>query len=62
MKYSTPLHLYEHVIKLRKEKKWGSRRIAGKFGISEWTVANWIYRGKKPVVRGFFDPTPPFQS
>jgi len=58
MKYSTPLHLYEQVIKLRKEKKWGSRRIARKSGISEWTVANWIYRGKKPVVRGHFDPTP----
>jgi hypothetical protein len=58
MKYSTPLYLYRQAIKLRKEKEWGSRRIARRVGNSEWTVANWIYRGKRPVVRGYFDPTP----
>lgn len=58
MKYSTPLHLYEQAIKLRKEKGWGYRMIARRLENSEWTVANWIYRGKRPVVRGYFDPTP----
>ena len=58
MSYSTPIHLYERAMKLRVEKGWGSVKIGRKLGISTWTVANWIYRGKEPVIRGHFDPTP----
>ena len=57
MLYSTPIHLYERAMKLRREKGWGNVRIGKEVGISTWTIANWIYRGKKPVVRGHFDST-----
>lgn len=58
MFYSTPIHLYELAMKLRRERGWGNVRIGRELGISVETIANWIYRGKKPVVRGHFDSTP----
>lgn len=55
--YSTPLHLYKQAVQLR-SKGLGPRRIGREIGVNEQTVANWIYRGHKPAIRGFFDLTP----
>lgn len=57
MMYSTPFHLYKRAIELR--NKWlGPRKIGREIGVNEQTIANWIYRAHKPVIRGFFNPTP----
>lgn len=40
--------LYDRAIKLRKERGWGSWKIAKKLGIKKRLVGSWIYEGKKP--------------
>jgi len=55
--YSTPIHLYNRALELRK-KGLGPRRIAREIGVNEGTIANWFYRGHKPVIRGVLNLSP----
>jgi hypothetical protein len=61
MRYSTPLHLYERAIELRKTKGWGSRKIEKELGVgvvNRRTIVSWIHEGRRPVIVGVFDETP----
>ena len=60
MQYSTPLHLYERAIKLHKVRGWGSCKIEKELGVVDRrTIVSWIHEGRRPVVIGVFDETPP---